>query len=731
MNLKTLIIACILVTMTAATANSQDLKKLNLSLVKMINEPGAAAGNQINLLVKGNVNALKAFVENVEGEFRYNYGDISSVIIPVNKVAELSGKSWAKRIASPMNNYVALNDTMRSLNNVNAVHQGAAPLTQSLKGKNVIMGILDTGVDFTHPDLQDSTGQTRILHLWDQTLSTAPNTPQPFGYGQEWTGPEINIGLASAHNDIPYFGHGTHVSGIAAGNALANGTNMGVAPESDLIEVAFNFNDNTHFTYADGVNYIFTKASQEGKPCVINASLGDYYGSHDGQDLESQMISNMINQQPGRVMVAAAGNSGTIEFHLGYQVTSDTSWTWLVHNSAYPVLYLQIWADTADFNNVDYTIGADANTTSASFSGQLPFTSMSNHLGIFTADTLFSPFGNRIGIIQGFGSIQGSAYLMEYVIMPDSTSYLWRLTTTGSGKFDMWKFLDGTGQSGFVTSPLPPSSVVPDIVNYMLPDANQTIVSGFQCLENVIAVGNFGNRSEYIDVNGSTYSSPTTTPGVIAGSSSWGPTRDGRIKPDISASGGIMLSCGELSLLNTWAGSAQANKVAQGGKHFRDGGTSSSSPVVAGIAALYLEKYPNATAMDVKNALLQCAIEDSITGFNLPDNVYGYGKLDGHATITNCGLTGISENSNVLNNLVHPNPVLKGNNVFVDLDGNEESLEVYDVTGRLLNNYKIPAGSTQYSISTESLVPGIYFLITLENGRAVSSYKLSVTMANY
>ncbi|MBL0103977.1 MAG: hypothetical protein IPP51_09635 [Bacteroidetes bacterium] len=61
---------------------------------------------------------------------------------------------------------------------------------------------------------------------------------------------------------------------------------------------------------ANAVEYIFNKAQQLGKPCVINASLGDYIGSHDGLDLESQYISNLLNQQAGRALVAAAGNVG-------------------------------------------------------------------------------------------------------------------------------------------------------------------------------------------------------------------------------------------------------------------------------------------------------------------------------------------------------------------------------------------------------------------------------------
>ncbi len=706
-------------------SNAQDLKKLNMELYKDVHNE-SKGNDMINLLAEADISSLNAYLKNRGGFIKYSYGNIASIVLPVNQVLALTDQEWLKRIESNTRTYQPMNDTMRSINYINAIHAGSSPLNIPSKGNGVVVGIIDTGVDFDHPDLQDTLGQTRILHLWDQNQPLGSNTPQPYNYGQEWNNTQIDFGAANVHTDIPYSGHGTHVTGIAAGNALANGSNRGVAPEADIIEVAFNFNDNSHFTYSDAVNYIFTKASAAGKPCVINASLGDYYGSHDGTDLESQMISNMLDQQPGRTLVGAAGNAGTIQFHLGYQVTSDTSWTWLLHNINFPGLYFQVWADTAEFKDMDFSIGADVDKTSSSFAGNIPFSDIFDHLGVFKADTLYGTSGNRIAVVQSFGSLQGPNYLMEFVIEPDSATYSWRWMTTGSGRFDIWKFLDGTGQSGFYTGTLPPASQVPSVAYYQYPDEDQTIVSGFQCLDNVIAVGNFGNRADYIDVNGNLYSNPTVVPGEISASSSWGPTRDGRIKPDITASGGIMLSSGEQSLLNTWAASAQADKVAQGGKHFRDGGTSSAAPVVAGIAALYLEKYPNANAADVKAAILQCAISDSYTGPNLPDNIYGYGKVDGFGTIVNCGFTSLENNVAEGSFELFPNPVSVGETFTVNTHEGSETLVIYNAIGETIKSMNLNDNAQQVYINTEGMVPGIYFVSTYQNKQRSGTIKLSV-----
>ncbi|MBL0343446.1 MAG: S8 family serine peptidase [Bacteroidetes bacterium] len=533
-------------------AVGQNHSKLSMNLYQLMSDPELQQ-KQINILVQGDINTIKQLTQENNGLFRYNIGDIATVRIPANAIQYFSNSNKIKQIESPVNNYKVMNDSMRSTVNVNKVHAGVAPLTQPYTGNGVVIGIIDTGIDLTHPDMLDSAGNTRVKNLWDQRKPVAANTPAAYGYGQEWNSTEIDAGLAVSSNDVQGFGHGTHVTGISAGDGSANGKNKGVAPAADIIEVAFDFNNITDPTYIDAVDYIFSKAQLLGKPCVINASLGDYYGSHDGYDLQSQMISTLLNQQTGRAMVAAAGNAGTLPFHLGYNVTTDTSFTWIKHNPAVTSLFFQIWGDTSDFDNINFSIGADVNTTSSSFRGNLPFRTISYNLGVFKQDTLFSSTGNRLAIIQSLGSIQGPAYLLEFNIVPDSTNYQWRLMTTGSGRLDMWKFYDLAGGPGYINSGLPTSTIVPEIIHYKLPDSLSTIVSGFQCLDNVITVGNYGNRNSYVTLAGTTYTDANTIPGEIALNSSWGPTRDGRIKPDIAAPGGIMLSSGQLSLLAVWA----------------------------------------------------------------------------------------------------------------------------------------------------------------------------------
>jgi hypothetical protein len=114
--------------------------------------------------------------------------------------------------------------------------------------------------------------------------------------------------------------------------------------------------------------------------------------------------------------------------------------------------------------------------------------------------------------------------------------------------------------------------------------------------------------------------------GQLSPNSSKGPNRVGQIKPDISATGDGMMSSCPIWLSDALV-TSNPSMLAEGGRHVRNGGTSMASPVIAGIAALYLEKCPDASYEDFIDALHDEAYEDEYTGFT-PNMGYGYGKID-------------------------------------------------------------------------------------------------------
>lgn len=531
---------------------------------------------------------------------------------------------------------------MRLRNNIDSVHLGYSPLTSGYTGKNVIFGFIDTGVDFMHPDFMDSAGNTRVLSIWDQSMAfDAVRTPPQYGYGQLWDSSDVNGGICLHVDDV---GHGTNVTGCGAGNGLASGTHKGAAPDANIVIVESDFNAvNWLATVADAVDYIYSYADSKGMPCVINASLGTYDGSHDGRDVAALYIDSLIRAKNGRLMVCAAGNSGNIgNYHLETSVDTDTSFTWFTYTAAgqsvlgYGAVFFEVWADTADLNNVEYAIGLDDTTGGIySYRGRTDFVNILSHIGGMYTDTITNGT-DTLAIVDFYAELQGDHYLMQvHVKEPDSSQYMFRLMTTGSGKFDVWTDT-WMGTAGIVKGGLPSVVQMPAIVDYVLPDSSKIIVSSFQCLSSTITVGNYVNNTSYVDFAGNTQTFPQIV-GNISVNSSRGPTRDDRVKPDVSSPGDPTFAAGILWVLTYWQ-TNDPSKISPDGWHIRNGGTSLATPSVAGTAALMLEKCPTINWQDFKDLLTGNAKSDSFTGLT-PNQSYGYGKVDAFRTLVGTNFT--------------------------------------------------------------------------------------------
>ncbi|WP_317898397.1 S8 family serine peptidase [Aurantibacillus circumpalustris] len=619
-------------------ANSQSSHFSNALKVKLSekNNPNVL----YTVFVQGDIAKLKTHEK--EGAYTLNYssGNIASIRCNAAALSYLITNKIISYAELPQPKIRPLNDTMVYRNRIKPVKLGAVPLNQPYNGSGIVLGFIDTGIDIAHGDFKDAQGNTRIKFLWDQVATVGPTVPSPYNYGIEWTDADINANQCT-HSDMPHFGHGTQVAGIGAGNGLANNTHEGCASKADIIMVAQNFN--LPGSTADAVQYIFNKATLLSKPCVINASVGDYYGSHDGTDLEAKLIESMLVNIPGRVMVAAVGNAGHVKFHTKTQcVSNDTSFTWLTNNQS----QIDYWfyGDTMQIKNLQISIGA--NRTNYSDLGRISFKNYNYGLNTIQYDTL-KHNGNRIGIIQNSSSINNYGVYEMYVhIDADTNNLLWRIETKGSGTHHAWNF-------DFVSSGLPTLSQYPKMAYYIAPDTMYSMVSSYQCSDEVITVGNYVNLKRYYDVNDTLRTLPETA-GALFGTSSSGPTRDGRIKPDINATGHAVFTALVTGMqANLITNAPQV--VAQGSLHVRGGGSSAASPVVAGLAALYLEAHPLATNQQVKTAITQCAFSDFYTG-TVPNYAWGYGKLDGLAAMT-CGenLVGIKNISRESINYF-PNP---------------------------------------------------------------------------
>ena len=213
-----------------------------------------------------------------------------------------------------------------------------APL--SLTGKGVLLSVIDSGIDYMHPDFQNTDGSTRILALWDQTITPDPSKnflpPPDYTLGTLFTEEQINAAIAAPTLQeraafCPSFdtsGHGTHVTGIAAGNGRVQIANRGVAYEASLLVIKLGapgpmgFPSTTQLMQA--VDFSVRYAIDHQLPLSINLSFGNTYGSHSGTSLLETYLDSVSDL--GRIcIVTGSGNEGNNGGHAGGRILSNTS----------------------------------------------------------------------------------------------------------------------------------------------------------------------------------------------------------------------------------------------------------------------------------------------------------------------------------------------------------------------------------------------------------------------
>ncbi|MBS5387890.1 MAG: S8 family serine peptidase [Clostridiales bacterium] len=231
----------------------------------------------------------------------------------------------------------------------------------SLSGRGVLVGIIDSGIDYTNPNFCNADGTTRIRALWDQSIQGKP--PAGYALGTEYTQEQINMALAqegsieSKKEIVPSSdtsGHGTAVAGVAAGNGRGSEgmRYRGVAYESELIVVKLGnartdgFPRTTELMQA--VDYVIRKALEYRMPVAVNISFGNTYGSHDGTTLLERFI-DAASDVWKNVICVGSGNEGNSAGHTwGRMNEEEEAEVQLGVQMNEPALNLQIWKSYVD-----------------------------------------------------------------------------------------------------------------------------------------------------------------------------------------------------------------------------------------------------------------------------------------------------------------------------------------------------------------------------------------------
>ncbi|MFZ5966230.1 MAG: S8 family serine peptidase [Bacillota bacterium] len=505
-------------------------------------------------------------------------GQIRTAFLPLEKLDILSEETAIHRII-PSHPLKPKMDTARD--KVHLLPPSQSPWT----GKNVIIGIIDSGIDAKHPAFEG-----RILKIWDQVIS-GPGVAEG-NYGVELTGSLLEV---SRDTD----GHGTHVAGIAAGN---DAKYPGIAPEAEFVIVK---SDLQTGHIIDGLHYIFRVAEDLGRPAVINLSLGGHADPHDGSDPLSITIDTLSGK--GRIVCCAAGNEGNDNIHAQALISEGKTHTVRFHvpPSMDPVrtMVLNGWYSGTD--QIEVAVRSPRGFTTP-FQG--PITS-----GLPRKE--YDLPEGFVRIVTPGPDLENNDHNIWIEIYPSSntpqsiTSGNWHLLLRGlsiqNGRVDIWTLDDSYSDDVIFTD-----SNMQDSMKIGSPGAAHRAVT----------VASYTTKVQWTDSSGETRSAFAEDLDGISSFSSEGPLRNSVEKPDVAAPGAFIISA--------LSKDSPVNPAFKVDDHHRVmAGTSMATPFISGVIALLLEKDPTMGPEEVKAWLKE---RSSIPGHRSEgfDSKWGYGFID-------------------------------------------------------------------------------------------------------
>ena len=634
---------------------------------------GIPGNGQLSVLVESQQDLTLSDVEVLQ-----SYGAVTTVAGPIavlhtnsKYLPEIALLSFIVRVEKSYPLDVQLDKSVPDIGAPQVWDEVKDPSGRNVTGEGVIIGFVDTGIDTTHPDFTFPNGTTKILYVWDQTTPGRP--PAGFGYGYECTSADIE---ARTCPEIDTFGHGTHVAGIAASSGRATGNYTGVAPGASIIFVksghevcsgdSWTFDTNQ---ILDGISYMVKKAAGLNMRLVVSLSLGGNIGSHDGTDPFERALDAFVKE--GVPIVVAAGNAAQDQDHIDGQITQgeNTTFPFSLRESTTDVA-IDIWYSTQD--QISGTLHAPNGTS-------FPIRPVSGALitSIGEVNTTSASFANGNELYVEVNSSSGlplngwSVSLIGRRVYSKGSWNAWTDTETCS--FPGSYFLPGSGYTV---------------------DPNDTIgIPG--TATDVVTVGSYVTKNSWKGMDGQTYGESDLTVGEISSFSSIGPTRDGRIKPDVVAPGEVIASARSSAVPKSPSDPDAYHRVLAG--------TSMATPHVAGTIALMLQYDPDLAAIDVPQLLRTTARWDSITGL-LPNGspTWGFGKIDARTA------TGLSRQTILIVGIPSTTAVpLLVNRTTTTVQGGSWT-NFYYLKGSTLNvtfPHQIqPSANTRYELQTAQFV---------------------------
>ncbi len=549
-------------------------------------------------------------------------------------------------------------------------------------GRGVLVGVADTGLDVTHADFREASGRTRVAWFLDLSLKPGglhPELESRFGIKNDKG--ELIAGRVFARSDIDKLlgdidsgacseavgrkkcaptdesGHGTHVTGIAASGGGKDGKYVGIAPAADIVFVRVSRNALAGIEEDDlvrAVDFMFDRADAERRPLVANLSLGSDFGPHDGTFLWEQAVASHVGpNKPGHVIVAAAGNSGSVApapIHQSVRVTKGARMRVPVRTGGAKSGSVQIWVTLRRGADVRIGLeGPDEEWIEPVPAGE----QRGKNTDAYKAGVVYGSNHDKSPV----PATSNGAVVVWQGAWPSGT---YNITLEGEGMAELYIQAFGDAGPGAKVPASFISGVREGTIN--LPATHPAII-GVGCTVNQskwesIAGVEVAIKRPALDREGGLPLELAMTPqdatereiGLVEGEVCWfsstGPTATGVPKPEISAPGALVVSSlsrnalpGSLASIfsnpdcpPTKSGKPDNRCVQIDDHHGISFGTSMSSPVVAGVAALLLQADPTLT-QDKVLALLQAGAHryrhsTPFDDFGGPGEVDALGSLD-------------------------------------------------------------------------------------------------------
>jgi len=610
-------------------------------------------------------------------KFYLQQGNTIYADVPVLSLGSIAGERAVVRIGAmkaasvpprPKEERPPLNRPSNVARGVSPVTTNAAPTnldTQfakgGLSGKGVIVGVIDTGIDWQHRDFRRPDGTSRILYLWDMYDDSYVNSQGKIGSpgpvlqegadparGTIYTNAQINAALSGngTVNSMDNFGHGTAVAGTAAGNGRATsngvpeGTYVGVAPEADLMIVkASNCGSFASIAHL-GTKWIAETAKKLGRPVVINHSYGGHYSVHDGNSEEELAMNDLVGTgKPGVAITVSAGNEGQYSLHASGRFGPRRPGQADVEGTS-----IKLAVEANDAIPRPKMIGAfhSEDEWGLGIVGSGKF--MTDENGKSQACFIYKIDG-QIRVALG----QGAKETDEFVSFADSVLNASVTSATGGGKDE-------------IVIPLPPDNYwiwglgISEKVrngrfdlylpyfrysNFTYGADKRLMVGAPGNASNVITVAAYDFRSEWANQKGTLTAYNLALSGISDYSSPGGRRPDGVFKPDITAPATYTISSLSRGTSATPPVCQYGNMLSEAGngsltpdgEHIAWSGTSASAPFTAGVIALMLEKNPKLDAKQIREILIKTAIKGDRFVGAVPNPEWGYGKINPAAAI--------------------------------------------------------------------------------------------------